>query len=94
MSTLIEIYDGGFSTIKTNDGKQVNVGVINFRTREREAEPIDHIGYCLPVYKDGIIKNLKRIQWVVEAAESVDAYTERQAPYLMCNALALIKEKG
>ena len=62
MPEVIGILDGGTTTIGIN-GKPSNVGVIIFRTSENESAPVDHIGFCKLVYKDAIIKNLKRIVW-------------------------------
>jgi len=62
MSEVIGVYDGDTTVIKRN-GHSTIVGVIIFRTSDNESAPVDHIGHCKLIYKDSIIKNLKRIMW-------------------------------
>ena len=62
MPEVIGIIDGGYTVIERK-GHPANVGVIIFRTSNNESAPINHIGYCRPIYKDSIIHNLKRIMW-------------------------------
>lgn len=57
MSQLIGIFDDGF----TKDGKGRVVSSIRFRITTGEGKPDDIVGHCLPVYKDTVVKNLRRL---------------------------------
>lgn len=63
MSQLINIYDDGF----TKDHKGRNVAAIRFRIVTGEGKPDDMIGHCLPVYKDAVIKSLRRLAFQNQA---------------------------
>lgn len=57
MSQLIGIFDDGF----TKDRKGRTVSSIRFRITTGEGKPDDIVGYCLPAYKDAVVKNLRRL---------------------------------
>jgi hypothetical protein len=86
MPELIGIFDGGTTVIKHN-GQPHNVGVVIFRASVNEAASVDFIAHYQLVYKDSIIKNLKRLLWQKQKKEeppwrryNVIAAQERKAP--------------
>ena len=85
MPELIGIFDGG-STIIHISGQPYNVGVVVFRASVDEAAPVDFIAYCRLVYKDSIIKNLKRLAWQKLKPPKIDVTQHRpkidQAEYV------------
>lgn len=58
---IINIYDGGIENVQ---GK--SMGKIIFRISAKEGTSQDLIGYCLPNYRDSIIKNLRRLNFKVK----------------------------
>lgn len=66
MSALIGIFDDGF----TKDRKGRTVSSIRFKITDREGKPDAIIAYCLPAYKDAVIKNLRRLAPLVSTPTS------------------------
>lgn len=65
MSTeVIGVFDKGFAKIKDDKNRPMTVNVFIFRTVHNEAAPEDVHAFCLPCYKDTIMKNLSRLMWV------------------------------
>jgi hypothetical protein len=58
MAEVLQILDGGIIKEK---GKPM--GVIRFLISTNEGAPEQLTGYCLPNYRDSIIKSLKRLVW-------------------------------
>jgi hypothetical protein len=58
VAEVLQILDGGIIKEK---GRRV--GVIRFQISTNEGALEQLTGYCLPNYRDSIIKNLKRLAW-------------------------------
>lgn len=79
MSTeVIGVFDRGFATIKDNKGRPMKVNVFVFRTVTNEAAPDDVLAFCNPIYKDTIIKNLRRLMWVKTPSFEFDTSQHRE----------------
>lgn len=79
MPEVIGVFDHGTAIIRTAHGPKT-VGVVTFRTQERESVPVDHLGYCQLYLKDSIIKYLSKIHWIKPAPEMVKAENHPPAP--------------
>jgi hypothetical protein len=87
MPEIIGVFDGETTTIH-HQGRPYNVGVIHLKITKGEAAPEIITGYCRLNYKEGIIKNLKRITW----AKLEDPANAGQKPAEMAEAQNKPKE--
>jgi hypothetical protein len=79
MSTeVIGVFDQGFAVIKDEKGQPMNVNVFVFRTVTNAAAPENVLAFCNPVYKESVMKSLRRLFWVKpEGSESGSEMVKR-----------------